>query len=105
MKTTAAFLSKSTSGSFAASLVASNWRGKAYVQITHKPGGRPTNKQLVVRDRFFIAKEIWKTLDYSEQQAYRNRAKDLPMTGYNLFIMEFQAGYGQAFYGRAYFGI
>ncbi len=104
MKTTGAFLSEKTSGSFAGSLVASNWRGKPYVQITHKPGGRPSNNQLAVRGRFLIAKDVWNSLSAEDQQIYRIRAMYMPMTGYNLFISEFQAGYGYAFYGQSFYG-
>jgi hypothetical protein len=89
MKSQNPFFSIKPSGSFAKTLVASNYHGKPYVSITHKPGGLPSENQRAVRDRFSLAKNAWNALTDNEKEVYNERARYEPFTGYNLFIKEY----------------
>ena len=41
------------------------------------------------REKYARANEIWKEMPDVEKQTYRERAKALGMSGYNLFVSEF----------------
>jgi hypothetical protein len=41
------------------------------------------------REKYAKANEIWKEMPPDEKQIFRDRAKDLGMSGYNLFVSEF----------------
>lgn len=83
-------MSLGASGSFAKTLVASNWKKRPYLSVIHKPGGSPSLAQLAVREQFTLAKNSWNELDSESKEEYNERAKVLRITGYNLFIKEFE---------------
>lgn len=92
MKTPAPFLSLKTSGCFAKTLVASNYKGRPYVQITHNPNKRTTSARLEQRATFLLARDAWKTLTPSEKMLYNeigDNLKNNRMTGYNYFLSVF----------------
>lgn len=83
-------MSLNPSGSFAKSIIALRGKRGGVLQKWHQPGGVATSAQLAVRERFFQAKESWNALTFEEQEEYNDRARDLRITGYNLYIREFE---------------
>ena len=49
---------------------------------------RLTSKNRQHRERFRLANLAWHEADESRRQAYRYRARNLPLTGYNLWMRE-----------------
>lgn len=89
MKSPAPLLSLNPSGTFGKTIVALRTKRGGVLQKHHKPGGLPSTAQLEVRERFFEAKEAWKALTTEEKEEYNLEAYDLHITGYNLFIRQF----------------
>jgi hypothetical protein len=51
---------------------------------------RLTSKNAPHRARFAAANAAWQALTKAEQDHYRQRAKSLPITGYNLWMREYR---------------
>lgn len=51
---------------------------------------RLTSKNAPHRERFRRANADWQALTRAEQDIYRQRAKNLPITGYNLWMREYR---------------
>ncbi|MDO9537258.1 MAG: hypothetical protein Q7J68_02950 [Thermoplasmata archaeon] len=63
--------------------------GKQYVRKWVKPKDPKTPLQMQQREKYARANEIWKEMSPDEKQIYREHAKGLGMSGYNLFVSEF----------------
>ena len=66
--------------------------GQNFLRTYVIPNDPKTPKQMEQRRKYTRAVEAWKELSDSEKQVYNNRAKNLNMSGYNLFISEFTKG-------------
>ncbi len=66
-----------------------------YVRRYKKPRDPQSSAQLDQRARFAGAIAAWRELGEPDRQRYRDRAKRLRRTGYNLFIGEWVATHGQ----------
>ena len=63
--------------------------GKQYFRTYVIPNDPKTAKQMEQRGKYASAVEIWKQMSDDEKLKYNNRANNLNMSGYNLFISEF----------------
>lgn len=63
--------------------------GKQYVRTYVIPKDPKTAKQMKQRKKYARAVETWKAMSDDEKEVYNNQAKNLNMSGYNLFISEF----------------
>jgi hypothetical protein len=88
-KLTGPGLSLGASGTLAKAVRFNNSKYGAWLSVHHKPRYTSSPLQIIVREKFLAAKTAWKVLDSGEKLEWNNRAKNLPMTGYNLFIKEF----------------
>ena len=60
--------------------------GNQYVKEYKKPRNPRTPAQQSQRLKYKEAVGMWKALPEPEKEIYRQKAMDLPLTGYNLFI-------------------
>ena len=71
------------------SLIASSWKGIAYVKAYAVPRNPRSMLQQQNRQRFGGAKGAWRRLSADERKAYGRAAKR--MSGWNLFVREYMA--------------
>ena len=62
---------------------------KTIIRKWVKPKDPKTPLQMKQREKYADANKIWKEMTPDEKQIYRERAKGLGMSGYNLFVSEF----------------
>ncbi len=67
-------------------VVFAEWRGISYVRRYIVPPNPNSPGQRACRGAFSDLVKIWKELPEEHRQAWRNKARGKPMTGYNLFI-------------------
>jgi hypothetical protein len=77
-------------GSLASTLIFTSGKQGKNVTIHHKPTGGPSVAQQAVRANFEAAKDAWNALSSPEKEVYNENALPLQITGYNLFISEFE---------------
>ncbi len=63
--------------------------GTQYVKEYKKPRNPRTIAQQEQRMKYKEAVGMWRVLPESEKEVYRQKAVNLPMTGYNLFIRSY----------------
>jgi hypothetical protein len=81
--------SLSARGGFARSLIFLKGLKGHNVTFFHRPNKNVSNKQKIVRDRFYNAKTAWNALTAEQKEVYNDLAIPLRITGYNLFLSEF----------------
>lgn len=65
-------------------------KGKKPIRMKfYKPTNPKTVNQQANRQKFAEAMEAWKNLTSQEQEQYNERAKKIPLFGFNLFIREY----------------
>lgn len=96
-KVTGPLFSIDASGKFADSLVFSSWKGINYVRKYAKPGGKPSSRQKFIKSLFSAAVEKYKTLEGKDKEAWKLRAANTPMSGYNLFIRKVMNAFNEGF--------
>lgn len=87
-KTTAPMLSFSARGSIAKTMVASRWRGVAYMRQHVIPANPRTVAQQAVRKTFALLREIFKLAPSDLTDAWNAFAQGRPFTGMNKFVGE-----------------
>jgi len=88
------FHSDSASGKFADALVASTWKGRAYMRQLVTPKNPRSFKQLAIRAVVTDASQAWKTgatvgtvvLDATYKSAFATAALSMQISGFDLFI-------------------
>lgn len=83
-------LSFEANGAFGKRLIYKSGKNGNVVTNFHKPTGEVTNKQLLVRNRFKNAKDSWNLLTLGDKLSWNILANSYKLTGYNLFIREYQ---------------
>ncbi len=83
--------SDSASGRIGGRLTFSMRKGRAYARFQNAQADAGTDAQLAVRAIFIAAKNAWLALTDEEKAVYNKKAKYTPMTGYALFIKQFNA--------------
>jgi len=63
--------------------------GQNFLRTYVIPNDPKTPKQLEQRKKYARVVEAWKELSNDEKQVYNQRAINLNMSGYNIFISEF----------------
>ena len=63
--------------------------GKIFLRKYRKPKDPRTKKQIRYRRKFKKALNEWKNLTKEEKEKYKQSAKDLSITGFNLFISKY----------------
>jgi hypothetical protein len=81
-------------GALGTSLIAETWNGIAYIKRYAVPRNPRTKRQQRRRRRFADAVAAWGRLPPAERRRFEEEARDLPLSGYNLFISRFMAGQG-----------
>ena len=72
-------------------MIAESWNGINYLKSYAVPRNPRTPRQQSGRRRFADAVAAWRALAPEERRAYAREARDLPVSGYNLFISRFMA--------------
>src|SRR3990170_5591156 len=73
-------------GTIGKSLIASSWKGIAYVRAYAVPRNPRTELQQTNRQRFGETREAWRPLTAGEREAHDRAARG--MSGWNLFVRE-----------------
>ena len=112
-KVTGPLLSVEAKGSIAKNLTFSERKTGSQVRFQKKQKDVLTSDRVEHRARFLEAVASWHALTEEEKLTYNQRAKDLMMTGYNLYLREYllappvvfyPAYYGEAIYGVSIYG-
>ena len=64
-------------------------QGKIFLRKYRKPKDPRTTKQIRYRRKFKKAVNEWKNLTKEEKEKYKQSAKELSITGFNLFISKY----------------
>jgi len=85
-KTTAPLLSFGASGQIGQTLVASSWKGRAYMRRYTTPSNPQTGEQTYTRNAFTWLNQVYKTMPAVVTDAWDAYARGQVLTGRNAFI-------------------
>jgi len=85
-----ALLSLEAKGAFAKALIFTNGKQGQNVRKFHQPTGLPSEAQTTQREFFKEAKDAWNNLTAPEKLSWNQFAEVHNLTGYNLFISEYE---------------
>jgi len=77
------------SGTIGKKVTAVERKGENFLRNYVIPHDPKTPAQMNQRNKFTEANEAWKALSPEEKEIYNERAKNMKMYGYHLFVSEF----------------
>ena len=78
-------------GAIGTSMIAETWNGINYLKRYAVPRNPRTPRQQARRRRFADAVVAWRRLPPEARRRFQEEGRDLPLSGYNLFISRFLA--------------